>query len=249
MAKSFGLEFEGRFAALKNPYDVRGIVTDSGRIIPFGTDTKVLSTVFESIARPVVKEVADQRCLAFHEALRQNVYPDFTLMHDDDDPAKIAVDVKTTYRAGAEAPVSFTLGSYTSFLRQDHRGIEFPYSQYAEHWIIAFVYSRPLEPPPADFYALGDLHDVPPPFSDVEMFTRLKWQLAGAVAGSGNTANIGSRRGTVSELRDGAPLFADETEFLSYWRGYERTADARARAYSDLAAFRRQTRPEGKEDA
>ena len=238
MAESFGGRFERLFAALINPYDIRGIVSADEMIIPLGTDTKVLGTIFESIARPIVKDVADRLELVFHEALRQNAYPDFTLMRDEDDRAKIAVDVKTTYRAHAKASVRFTLGSYTSFLLDEVRGIEFPYSHYSEHWIIAFVYSRPARPPPADLYPLSELQSVPPPFEDVEMFTRLKWQLAGDKAGSGNTANIGSRRGTVRELRDGPPLFRDESEFLSYWRSYERTAALRAETYSDIDTFR-----------
>ena len=43
-------------------------------------------------------------------------------MTDEKDEAKVAIDVKTTYRnftANGEWTASFTLGSYTSFMRNE----------------------------------------------------------------------------------------------------------------------------------
>lgn len=39
-------------------YDVCGIVDQQRRIYPLGSDTKVLSTVFELISRPVIYKLA-----------------------------------------------------------------------------------------------------------------------------------------------------------------------------------------------
>ena len=95
-----------------------------------------------------------------HEASRQNSYPDFALMTGPSDRAKIAVDVKTTYRDCADSPVVFTLGSYTSFIRPGNEttGIEFPHTDYTDHWIIAYVYERlKASSVPADVYPLDQL--------------------------------------------------------------------------------------------
>ena len=228
-------------AGLENGYGVCGIIDRRGRIYPLGSDTKVLSTIFENIARQAVASYALQEGLTLIEPGKQNYYPDFTLANGDDDPYKIAVDVKTTYRDERDRPFGFTLGSYTSFLRGDGtKNIVFPYPQYAEHWIIGFVYRRTEVDPIAvsRVYTPAIRDAIPVPFTDVEVFMQEKWRIAGDKAGSGNTTNIGSINGTLIDFQQGNGVFQSESEFLAYWRGYGRTAEERARLYRNAMEFR-----------
>ncbi len=227
-------------AGLENGYGVCGIIDRRGRIYPLGSDTKVISTIFENIARQAVRSYAIREGLAVIEPDKQNFYPDFTLAVDDNDPQKIAIDVKTTYKNAPNASFGYTLGSYTSFLRNGTKNILFPYDEYAEHWIIGFVYRRvEIEPDAANrVYTPAILDEIPVPFTDVEVFMQEKWRISGDRAGSGNTTNIGSINGTLADFQQGNGVFQSESEFLAYWRGYGRTAEERARLYRNVGEFR-----------
>ncbi len=228
-----------------NGYSVCGIVDRQGRIYPLGSDSKVISTIFEIIVRQAVASYASSRGLALYDADKQNYYPDFTLARDRNDNHKIAIDVKTTYRTSEDDNFAFTLGSYTSFLRNDTKNIMFPYGQYAGHWIIGFVYRRAeVDPEYANrVYSPQEVADIPTPFTDVEVFMQEKWRIAGDKAGSGNTTNIGSTVGTLSDFQQGAGVFHSEDEFLEYWRGYGRTAAQRASSYRNVGEFRARPQP------
>jgi len=161
-------------------------------------------------------------------------------MVNEHDVRKIAVDVKTTYREG-NRKVSFTLGGYNSFIREKTKAknIEFPYDQYAEDWIVGFIYKRkPPEEIPSHIYDLKDLSKIPIPFEDVQVFVQEKWRIAGQSVGSGNTTNIGSISGTIEDFRNGRGSFSSEEEFLDYWRNYGRTAAQRTQSYSNLEGYR-----------
>lgn len=235
----FKKEF-GKMLASRNPsYTIRGVVTADELVYPLGTDTKVLSTIFESIARPLVYRIAADHGYDVWEAQVQNSYPDFTLLRSEDDEAKIAVDVKTTYRESENDRVRFTLGGYTSFLRNETKNIEFPYSQYVRHWVIGYIYRRwPTEEEPAHAYTLEELEEVPPPYRDVQVFAQEKWRIAGETAGSGNTTNIGSIRGTLTDFEEGNGPFGTYDEYLDYWRNYERTAAERENKFSNVVEYR-----------
>lgn len=243
MSADFGTLFEAARSDTKPNYRARGIIADDDRIYPLGTDTKVLSTVFEAFTRPMVHAVADKLGMVVAEPPAQNTYPDFTLSHPDRERDRIAVDVKTTYYTSAGEKVSFTLGSYTSFIHPEQEGksILFPFSQYAEHWVVGYVYRRLAITGPEHYYPHSDLDKMPLVFDDVTTFVRRKWEIAGDRAGSGNTANIGSVKLRPHEFATADPLFANESEFLKYWRGYARTKSARADAYGSLEQFRAQT--------
>jgi len=238
----FDREFGAKLKQHKPPYDAKGIVTASGKVYPLGSDTKVLSTVFECFARPLIYGIAEEHGLEVREARAQNYYPDFTLMEGVADRAKIAVDVKTTYRDTDHGwRVNFTLGGYTSFIRPatDSKNIEFPYSQYAKHWIIGYIYKRIRQGVGgAHVYALKDLARVPLPLEAVDVFVQEKWRISGDRAGSGNTTNIGSINGNLEDFVNGRGVFESEEEFLLYWRNYGRTADDRAGSFSNIDEFR-----------
>ena len=153
MSFNFGAAFAKKLGEESQTYNVSGIVTADRRVYPLGTDSKVLSTIFEAIARPIIHAIAKENGFIVHEAEAQNSYPDFTLMKDKDDKAKIAVDIKSTYRDKANQRVSFTLGGYTSFIRDPCKSIEFSYDEYAEEWVIGYIYKRKKpEEVPAHIY-------------------------------------------------------------------------------------------------
>ena len=228
--------------ALQNGYAVCGMVDRRGRIYPIGSDTKVISTIFEVITRQVIASYAEHAGFDLKEPDKQNHYPDFTLMKGSDDRGKIAIDVKTTYRKHDQQRFSYTLGSYTSYINPatESKNIVYPYSDYSEHWVIGFVYKRMMEKRAVDphTYTIDQLRSIPLPFDDVGVFMREKWRIAGDKAGSGNTTNIGSLKRTLDEFRSGEGIFESEAEFLEYWRGYKPTALERKRTYSNVGEFR-----------
>ena len=219
---------------------MRGILSLDDTLYPLGTDTKVLSTIFELIVRPQIAAVAAQNALLLREPQEQNYYPDFTLMRDEQDDQKVAVDVKSTYRnwrRDGSWTAGFTLGSYTSFIRNNTKNIVFPFDQYAKHIIIGFVYSR------AETLSLLSSNirkrgSVLSPFSDVEWFVQEKYRIASDKPGSGNTANIGSIRAkSVTELSEGNGPFSTygESVFLEYWRNYGTSSTDRA--YTNIEEY------------
>ncbi len=221
-------------------YQVCGFIDKSGTIYPLGSDTKVLSTVFELITRPVIYQAAQKLSLRVIEAEKQNYYPDFTVDMDDADGHKIAIDVKTTYRDAPDAKFSYTLGGYTSFIRFDTKNIVFPFSRYSDHLVVGFVYDRIGKKKSAatHTYTVEKLADIPTPISSVDVFIQEKWRISSDQAGSGNTTNIGSILGKLEDFQKGTGVFTSEDEFLTYWRGYGRTASDRSTAYRNIAGFR-----------
>lgn len=211
-----------KLASIQNGYSICGLVDRRGRVYPLGSDTKVIGAIFEIVARQVIAAYAARNDLILLEPKQQNFYPDFTLMRGEDDPAKIAIDVKTTYRRSENASFSYTLGSYTSFLNPEteSKNIVFPYSEYKEHWIIGFVYNRVEGKRAADasIYSFDELQNIVLPFDDVEVFVQEKWRIAGRHPGSGNTANIGSLRGRLEDFTAGNGAFSSQSEFEAYWR-------------------------------
>ena len=221
-------------------YDVCGFIDKAGTIYPLGSDTKVLSTAFELITRPAIYRVARHQGLSVFEAEKQNYYPDFTILSGPDDANKIAVDVKTTYRDAPDARFNFTLGGYTSFIRNPTKNILFPFNEYTDHLVIGFVYDRigKKKAAVAHAYKLDQLKEIEPPVSSVEVFVQEKWRIASDRAGSGNTTNIGSITGVLGDFAAGRGVFRNEEEFLAYWREYRRTSAERHGVYSNIEEFR-----------
>ena len=233
---------------LENGYSACGVIDKRKRIYPLGSDTKVISTIFEMISRSVIFAYATEYNFQVKEPDRQNYYPDFTLTRREDDSGKIAIDVKTTYRQDGDAPFSYTLGSYTSYITLDKskKNISYPYSDYGQHWIIGFVYQRQVaRADSVRLYSIDDIDQIDVPFANVRVFMQEKWRIASDRAGSGNTANIGSLRGKLEDFEKGRGAFNSEQEFLDYWRGYKRTRAERNQAYSNVAEFRELKKQKG----
>jgi hypothetical protein len=222
------------------PLEVTGILSGDDRVYSLGTDTKVLSTVFELMVNPLLFQLARDNGLVVRQPDKQNYYPDFTLMRDKLDNQKIAVDVKTTYRHFAKNgtwTASFTLGGYTSFMLKNTKNILFPYDQYAKHYIIGFIYTR-VETSGSKIFTLRRRKKAERPYKNVDWFVQEKHRIAGERAGSGNTTNIGSIvASSNAEFAKGNGPFAKagEAVFLDYWRNY--APKAADRKYNNLSEY------------
>lgn len=237
----FKEEFTMLLTAYEADYNICGAISTEGKIYPFGSDTKVLSTIFELFSRPIIQQFADENDYEVIEPQKQNHYPDFTLQKNSDDKEKIAIDVKTTYRTSSAGKFSYTLGGYTSFIRSNTKNIVFPFSEYKEHWVMGYVYTRLASKKSAahHIYTCDEISEIELPYDDVEAFFQEKWKISGDKAGSGNTTNIGSISGTIEDFRSGNTPFSSEKEFLEYWQNYERTATEREKKFKNINEFRR----------
>lgn len=97
-------------AEIQNGYTLCGVVDRRARIYPLGSDTKVVSALFEIVARQAVASYARDAGLTLVEPERRDHHPGSTLMQHDSDRAKTAIDVKSTYRKDAGSRFSPTMG-------------------------------------------------------------------------------------------------------------------------------------------
>lgn len=238
----FRQELAAKIAKYEIRWEVLGFQAPDGKVYPFGTDTKVLSTVFETLTAPLIREIVDENQYTV-ESSDQTVYPDFTLSPAGGTP-RIAIDIKTTYRkfnrAGQVCPFRYTLGSFTSFLRSPGatKNIKYPYKEYDEHWVIGFLYTRRVGTPAKVYYRREELAQMPCPYQDVDYFVQEKYRIVGLTPASGNTANIGSfPTSNIEDLRRGNGPFATYGKTIcdEYWRNYGKKK--KDRAYNDIEQF------------
>ena len=226
-------------------WEVEGILDKAGYVHPIDTDTKVISTVFERLTSPVLRSIAKQHGYVV-ETANQTTYPDFTLTRKSDGVVehRIAIDVKTTYKSNT---MGMTLGGYNSFLRNGTKNILYPYSTYAEHWILGFIYQQNPAFDEYDLERLPTRGQIQCPYRDVFVFIREKAAISGLRAGSGNTKNIGSVK--LTRPQDFATVQGPFLQFARwkqasdhYWRDYESycaaiSTPAQLRAHPDFQQF------------
>jgi len=225
------------FAEVGYEWNIKGIVDAGRRLYTLSNDTKLISKVFELISFPVIFEALGPYNVKIETEERQTVYPDLTVILDQEKPNKIAIDIKSTYRRN-NAISGFTLGSYTAYMRPPFtKNISHPYDEYLTHWIVGFIYSR-VPDVSAQVLTLDDLASVVPPINDVEIIVQEKWRIASDRPGSGNTTNIGSVR-QPALLREGKGTFTSigangKEVFEDYWKNFDRTPP---RKYSNLNQY------------
>lgn len=217
-------------------FDIFGILDKNNKIRTLGTDSKIISRIFEMFTQPILEEIAWEHNLILKTPQKQTLYPDFILMTHEDSNAKIAIDVKTTYE---QTPLKFTLGSYGSYMRNNTKNIEYKYTDYIKHYVIGFVYKRNDAAQESRIYDYSDSKNIICPYSDVKYFIQEKYRIAGDKPGSGNTENIGSistknfddfvfGRGPFSQL--GPDIFD------IYWKYYPKYRSTN-KNYSSLQEF------------
>lgn len=185
-------------------------------VTPLGTDTKVLSTAFETYAEPAIVEVCRSNDWELEVAPSQNFYPDFAYLLGDGDRDVIAVDVKSAYRK--RNGTTFTLGSYRHVGRAKPYKCRYPSSRILAHIVVGFLYDRVV--PTGGVRPVADLESVPCPVGRVESFVQERWRIAADKIVSGNTAHIGSIKGEIDDFRRGGGVFESADEFTSYWTAY-----------------------------
>lgn len=220
-------EFNKKVAEKNIDWEVSALAAPNGNLYSLGSDSKLIGRIFELISFSILQEIATENGYTLHPSEAQTVYPDFTLYKDKSDKEKIAVDIKTTYRSfkknGEPSGYVFTLGSYASFMRNGTKNISFPYSEYAKHYVIGFVYTRNDMASEGQVYKISELKELPVPYKDVEVFVQEKYKIAGEKPGSGNTENIGSyKTNNMDYLVNGDGPFSNLgiEIFESYWAGY-----------------------------
>lgn len=221
--------FYNKVEELDVDWEAKGFIFGDKTVYSIDHDTKLLGRIFEIIAEPILREIADEHEYVLETPEQQNYYPDFILSPIGKDDEKIAVDVKTTYRsynaAGEVKPYNFTLGSYASFLRNNTKNIAYSYDKYTKHYVIGFVYDRNEDAQSSVRVELDDLESAPSPYLNLEFFIQEKYKIAGFTPGSGNTENIGTASSnTIDMFRGGTGPFADmgNDVFEFYWRNYPR---------------------------
>jgi len=234
--------FKSKISEYNPSFEITGLLTPEDLIYTFGTDTKVLSTVFEMLVEPFLKEIAYENGLQLYIPDKLNFYPDFTLMSDKNDTAKIAIDVKTTYRRFSRQTrtwnAKFTLGGFNSFMRNGSKNIAFPYDSYSRHYVIGFVYTRNTESE-TRVLKIEQRSNAPLCYSDVEWFIQEKYKISGEKPGSGNTENIGSITGhSVDDFERGDGPFAEygQEVFDDYWKNYPKYRNSK-KGYSTLSEY------------
>ncbi|MFQ5651645.1 MAG: type II restriction endonuclease [bacterium] len=205
-----------------------GILTKHSKVHTLSYDSKILSGIFEIFCEPIVFSLAEKHGTKLEKSA-QTAYPDFTLFEDSKPKEKIAIEVKSTYRKfhknGSVKKFRFTLGSYRSFLRdpEGKKGILYPYSDYIEHWVIGFLYTRNPECKITEIRQIIEASQLQSPFTDIEFFVQKKFRIAGRTPGSGNTTNIGSIScNNIHDFKEGKLGFSSKSEFDQYWREYKK---------------------------
>ncbi|MBM3118977.1 MAG: restriction endonuclease [Chloroflexi bacterium] len=224
-------------------WHIKGVVNGKGNLYTVSNDTKLISKVFELVAFPIIIEAVEPYIEKWESEERQTVYPDLTLVVAGDLPNKIAIDIKSTYRKASNR-AGFTLGSYTAYMRPPFtKNIRYPYTQYREHWIVGFIYSRVpgVEP---EVVNISNIDKVIAPITDVELIIREKWQIASDRPGSGNTTNIGSIT-EIEGLREGKGVFTKFEEkgkeiFEDYWRNFDRNPPRKYKSVDEYLAWRKE---------
>ena len=236
-------EFQKSFAKKAKDYGITwesiGFYTPDEKVVPFGTDTKVISTVFESLAGPLVGEIAAEHGYVV-EGSEQTIYPDFTLSPKDSKNSRIAINIKTTYRKRPTSKFRYTLGSYASFLRdpKGKKNIRHPYPEYIEHWVVGFLYTRRCGVHAKVYYKRDEAKELLCPYEQVEFFIQEKYKIIGESPASGNTTNIGSfPTESIDALRRGEGPFAPYGKVFcdEYWKHYGKTKGQRG--YGNIAQF------------
>ncbi len=200
-----------------------GILDSNGYIHTLGTDSKIIGRIFEMFSQPILEEIAFELGYTLETPKSQTVYPDFIMLRPDKPNKKIAIDIKTTYRATEKSTIKFTLGSYGSYMRNNTKNIEYKYTDYIRHYVIGFIYKRNDFAQESRIYKYKNRDEIAFPYTDVEYFMQEKYKIAGDKPGSGNTENIGSfTTKKLSDLINGNGPFCElgQDIFDIYWKYY-----------------------------
>ena len=244
--KQFAEKLKKHVSTDTGDWTVKGFIDIYKNIYTISSDTKIVSKILEIHLFPQILQFADR--IGYHIVLaeKQNYYPDLSFVHKDNEQIKFAVDIKTTFRRN-DSSVGFTLGSHGAYFihRDKSKNIQFPYNQYAGHFVLGVIYTRIdfNDEKDGKIYRVDELKEekekvvkkvgarqvtevknlksIASVIRDFDFFAAEKWKIASDFQGSHNTANIGC----VINLEDlknenGAFSKLGEEWFDEYWQNY-----------------------------
>jgi hypothetical protein len=223
-------DFQDVIATSKGDWTVKGFIDVYQNIYTISVDTKVISKIIELMLFPILQKFSIERKLKMVLCKEQNHYPDLTFITSEGN--KIAVDLKSTYRVGADDVNGMTLGAFTGYFRnrKSTKNTTFPYREYTKNYVLGVIYTRQDEIINENrMYKIGDLKNILSVVKDFEFFLQEKYKIASDRTGSGNTKNIGSAV-KIKELVEGKGIFAELgiDVFDDYWMNYLTADMARA---------------------
>jgi len=228
--RKYFAEFMKTLATPDGEWTVKGFIDVFQNIYTISCDTKVVSKIIELMIFPTVCHFAKTHGYKMVLSEHQNHYPDISFIAGDG--AKIAVDLKSTYRTSATTVNGFTLGAFTGYFREREstKNVTFPYGQYSANLVLGVIYSRLDEVnDERRVYKLSELSSIASVVRQFQFLVQDKWRIAIDRPGSGNTKNIGSVQ-NVDDLLNGRGSFSTlgEEVFDDYWMNYLTIDMARA---------------------
>ncbi len=223
-------DFRRTLATENGDWTIKGFIDVYKNVYTISVDTKVVSKIVELMLFPVISRFASSHGFRLVLSKEQNHYPDLTFILQDG--AKVAVDMKSTYRVGKNAVSGLTLGAFTGYFRQraSKKNVTFPYDDYSAHFVLGIIYERCAQIVDEQrMYSLDDLPNIMSVIHDFEFLLQEKWRIASDRPGSGNTKNIGSVT-SIQDLTSGRGPFAahGQAVFDDYWMNYLTRDMARA---------------------
>ena len=190
-------------------WDIEGILHTDKTVSPLPAESRVVTEIFQSIVIRGLKEWAGGRGLKLIDnAEFGRGYPDVTLVIGEE---RIALDIKSARFQKGDRVSRMTLGTYNGyFLHPNEKklhGNTRCYNDYRSHWVIAIVYEWHPNKQTKDMVVIKAI------------CVGQKWQFAGRISGSGDTANIGGLN-SLTQLQSRESEFKDTEEFERYWRQY-----------------------------
>lgn len=216
-------DFNKVVATKDGDWIVKGFIDVYKKIYAITLDTKVVSKVLELLLIPAFQEFADKNDLTLELSPQQNFYPDLTFTSKTSGE-KFAVDIKSTFRTGANRINAMTLGAYTGYFRErtSTKNTLYPYGAYSAHVVMGVIYTQvKVNPNEKTVFDLSEIEAIQSVIREFTFFVQHKYRIASAVPGSGNTKNIGSIT-NIKKILEGAGIFASlgEEVYDDYWMYY-----------------------------
>jgi len=236
--------FAKAVATNEGDWIVKGFIDIYKKVYSISVDTKIVSKVLELLLFPMFVEFGKNNSLKVELSPQQNSYPDLSFI-DENDGAKFAVDIKSTYRTGENRVNGMTLGAFTGYFRErkSNKNTLYPYGEYAAHIVLGVIYTQSAKGmDERQTYTIKDLPKIPSVIKDFQFFVQPKFRIASAIPGSGNTKNIGAVK-KIDDLINGKGPFAElgEEVYDDYWRFFLAGDMAQAlkveRPYTNLKTY------------
>lgn len=196
-------------------WNVKGMIHSDNTISQLPPESRVVSEILQSVVIQSLLPAMQSNTMLKMTVNSQygRSYPDITLYWKNQ---MFAVDIKSARLNTANPDIvsRMTLGTYDGyFLHPNEKKLhhkKYCYNDYVQHWVIAVVYDWYPNKPTADMVNV------------VTTCVGQKWQFAGKVAGSGDTANIGGMT-SLRRLQSLDSVFKSNLEFEAYWRECAKT--------------------------